>query len=211
MIHAVTFASCYVYSPCGGCAVSARSRVLCSLLKAGDVRLMLKYAGRVRQQAADTPALAGFFGESDVLVPVPGWTPRIPGAGSVTHHLAASFVREGLGRAVWPGLRRTRPVRKSATAAPGERPTLKAHYDTLAVECADFPPRPSEIVLVDDVVTKGRTLLAAAMRLQEALPHSRIRAFALLRTMGFIPEVHRLLDPCIGEIRLRAGDAHRHP
>ena len=67
------------------------------------------------------------------------------------------------------------------------------------------------MVLIDDVITKGRTLLAAAARLREAFPETEIRAFALLRTMGFIPGVQRLLDPCTGEIRWNAGDAHRNP
>jgi hypothetical protein len=59
--------------------------------------------------------------------------------------------------------------------------------------------------------TKGRTLLAAATRLQEAFPHARISAFALLRTMGYIRCVNQLVDPCVGQIRWRAGDAHRSP
>jgi hypothetical protein len=211
MIPAVAFASCYVYSPGGACATSERSRFLCSLIKAGDSRMILKYATRVKQQASESPPLAGFFDAADVLVPVPGSEPRNPGFVPVTAHLAAAFVREGLGRAAWAGLQRIRPVPKSATAAPGERPTVGAHYDTLAVECIEVAPDPAQIVLVDDVVTKGRTLLAAAMRLHEAFPLARIRAFALLRTLGFTPDVDRLLDPCVGEITWRAGDAHRNP
>jgi hypothetical protein len=59
--------------------------------------------------------------------------------------------------------------------------------------------------------TKGRTLLAAASRLHEAFPAAQIRAFALVRTMGLIPSVEHLLDPCKGEIRWQAGDAYRCP
>jgi hypothetical protein len=66
-------------------------------------------------------------------------------------------------------------------------------------------------VLVDDVITKGRTLLAAAARIQEAFPQTPIRSFAFLRTMGLVAEVSRLIDPCVGEIRWHAGDAHRTP
>jgi hypothetical protein len=58
--------------------------------------------------------------------------------------------------------------------------------------------------------TKGRTLLAAASRVREAFPCAQIRAFALVRTMGF-SGVQQLLDPCKGEIRWRGGDAHRNP
>jgi hypothetical protein len=72
-------------------------------------------------------------------------------------------------------------------------------------------PAPDGIVLVDDVITKGRTLLAAATRVHEAFPNARIRAFALLRTMGMVPEIGQLLDPCVGEIRWQGGDAHRNP
>jgi hypothetical protein len=59
--------------------------------------------------------------------------------------------------------------------------------------------------------TKGRTLLAAASRVQEAFPCAEIRAFALIRTMGLISGIQQLLDPCKGEIRWRGGDAHRSP
>jgi adenine/guanine phosphoribosyltransferase-like PRPP-binding protein len=106
-------------------------------------------------------------------------------------------------------LRRVRAVRKSGTAPPGGRPTVDAHYESFRIE--DTPTPPDSVVLVDDVITKGRTLLAAAARVHEAFPGAQIRAFALLRTMGLIPGVEHLLDPCKGEIRWVAGDAHRSP
>ncbi len=137
--------------------------------------------------------------------------PPDSGVVSVTELLAAALVREGLGKTAWGGLQRVRAVRKSATAAAGERPTVGKHYDSFAVVGTDTFCGAGHIILIDDVVTKGRTLLAAATRLQEAFPHARIRAFALLRTMGLIPCVNRLLDPCVGQIRWRAGDAHRNP
>jgi predicted amidophosphoribosyltransferase len=215
MIRAVRFASCYVYSPIGSCEISECSRLLCSLLKAGDTRFIFKYAVRVRQQAIENPGLAGFFGAGDILIPVPTSVPRNRASVTVTEHLAAALLSQGLGRCAWSGLRRAIAVRKSATAPPGARPTVGKHYDSFAIECTDpLPMLPSglgQIVLIDDVVTKGRTLLAAAARLHEAYPSARIRAFALLRTMGMVAEVDRLLDPCVGEISWRAGDAHRSP
>ncbi len=215
MIRTVRFASCYVYSPFGSRETSECSRLLCALLKAGDSRFMIKYAIRVRQQASEYPGLAGFFDGGDILIPVPRSVPANRAGVSVTERLAAALVSEGLGRCAWSGLRRACAVRKSATAPPGARPTVGNHYDSFAIECADplpiLPSGPGQIVLIDDVVTKGRTLLAAAARLHETYPSARIRAFALLRTMGLIPEVDRLLDPCVGEIFWRAGDAHRVP
>jgi len=210
MIRAVTFASCYVYSPGGSGVASERSRLMRSLLKDRDAYFMDKYADRVRQQVADGPSLAGFLNAGSVLVPIPGSALR-PREASVADHLASALLSEGLGLGIWRGLERISPVRKSATAAPGLRPTVGEHYASLAV--ADpAPPLPSQrIVLVDDVVTKGRTLLAAAARMQEAFPTAEIRAFALIRTMGLIQRVDHLLEPCVGEIRWRCGDAHRIP
>jgi predicted amidophosphoribosyltransferase len=179
------------------------------LLKAGDAGFMLKYALRVRQQAMDSPPLAGFFGADDVLVPVPGSAPYVVGKLWAAEHLAAAFVNEGVGGAAWAGLQRVRAVRKSATAAPGERPTVSLHYESFRIERPTSPPE--RIVLIDDVVTRGRTLLAAASRVHEAFPDAQIRAFALVRTMGLISGVQQLLDPCKGEIRWKAGDAHRSP
>lgn len=211
----VTFASCYVYSPCGSNAASERSRQLRALLKSSDAHFIFKYAVRVRQQVTDTSPLTGFLCPSNVLVPIPGSARTGTGIASVAEHLAMALIEEGLGQGVWRGLHRIRAVQKSATAAPGARPTVANHYDSFAIEdAADLEAvttLPQRVVLIDDVVTKGRTLLAAAMRVQEALPGAEIRAFALLRTMGFIQGINRLLDPCVGEIRWRAGDAHRNP
>lgn len=36
-------------------------------------------------------------------------------------------------------------------------------------------------------------------------------AFALLRTMGFVPDVAIVLDPCLGEISSKGEDIARRP
>lgn len=185
------------------------SRLLRERLKAGDARFMRKYALRVREQASRSPPLAGFFGATDVLVPVPGSAPHAAGQFWAAQDLAAALIEEGLGGVAWSGLRRVRAVHKSATAPPGERPTVDLHYASFRVEQPAVPP--GNIVLIDDVVTKGRTLLAAAWRLQEAFPCAQLRAFAMLRTMGRVCALRQLLAPCRGEIRWRRGDAHRRP
>ena len=216
MIRSLTFASCYVYSPWGSDAASERSRLLRAMLKARDAHFLLKYADRVRQQVTERAPLAGFIGSGALLVPIPGSAPPGSRRGSVAEDLTRALVDEGLGCGMWAGLHRVCAVTKSATAVPGMRPTVAKHYQSFALdppsetlEAAIQPP--CHIVLIDDVVTKGRTLLAAAARVREALPGAHIRAFALIRTLGMTNGVKQLLDPCVGEIRWQGGDAHRTP
>jgi adenine/guanine phosphoribosyltransferase-like PRPP-binding protein len=71
---------------------------------------------------------------------------------------------------------------------------------------------PDRITIVDDVVTKGATLLAAASLLANTFPNAEIRAFALVRTTGLVPDVERIVDPVVGRIFQRAGGgADREP
>lgn len=208
MIEGIPFASCYVYSPTGESAMSARSRLLRALLKEGDAHFMIKYAVRVRRQMQPAAALAGFFLSGDLLVPVPRSSPKVAGAWAAAE-LARALVLQGVGGASWAGLRRISAVRKSATCARGSRPSVERHYDSFRLEPLEF--RPASVVIIDDVITRGRTLLAAAARVREAFPEAHIRAFALLRTLGFISGLRSLLEPCRGEIRWMDGDARRFP
>jgi hypothetical protein len=208
VIRRLAYASCYVYSPAGEGAICERSRLLRALLKEGDSHFMGKYAVRVQQQAERGSQLAGFFRDTDVLVPMPRSSTKARGTW-VAADLARALVHEGLGTMAWPGLHRVCAVPKSSTAARGARPTVSCHFESFLMERSSVDPE--TVVLIDDVITKGRTLLAAAARIREAFPHAQIRAFALLRTMGLATGVAYLLDPCRGEIRWQGGDARRIP
>jgi predicted amidophosphoribosyltransferase len=210
-MRSLDFASCYVYAPCGACPVSARSRSLCAMIKAAEPALVPLYARCVLRQAALMPVFGEFFRAIDVLIPIPASEPSRANQDYLPDRLAAAFVAEGLASTAWKGLRRVRAVAKSATAAPGRRPTVLAHYESLSVVSGSDLPNDARLLLIDDVVTKGRTLLAAAIRLHEVFPRAHIAAFALLRTLGFKDHLEQLLEPCIGRIGWHAGDAHRNP
>jgi len=63
------------------------------------------------------------------------------------------------------------------------------HYDSLRVhKRTDVTGR---ILIVDDVVTKGSTALAAASRLAEVYPNADIRLFAAIRTKGMVSDIDR--------------------
>jgi predicted amidophosphoribosyltransferase len=209
-VRSLVFAACYVYSPSGVGALSAASRSFCSMLKTGEPGLTLICARRVMQQTNERSILKEFFEASDVLVPIPANHPDRPRQ-ALSGRLAEALVAQGLAARAWTGLHRVCAVPRSATAPAGRRPSVLTHYQSLRVVTDESMPGPGSLLLIDDVVTRGRTLFAAAMRLHEAFPDTRIRAFALVRTLGFADSLDRLLDPCVGRIGWRAGDTHRSP
>jgi predicted amidophosphoribosyltransferase len=182
-------------------------------LKTGDIKWLTRYVAAVQDEVSGKILLDDLLGADALLIPVPPSSPPAPQAQWIASSLATTLQEMGLAQGVWPGLRRRFAVRKSATARAGARPTVWEHYDSFAVEPTDglVAGQLTRIVLVDDVVTRGRTLLAAAMRLHEACPTAQIRAFALLRTMGLVADIERLFQPCRGEIVRAGGDARRHP
>jgi predicted amidophosphoribosyltransferase len=184
------------------------SRQLCARVKAVDPVWIPRYAGCVYQARCHDAQLAALFSGGAVLVPVPG-SAASASAPWVAAQLAAALREVGLGHRLWTGLRRQVGVRKSATSPAAGRPSVREHYESFAVARPAMPA--SRIVLIDDVITKGRTLLAAAARLQAELPHADIRAFALIRTLGFVQHMERVLEPCHGVVRWAGGDARREP
>lgn len=218
------FASCFAYLPGGRGPVCKEGRLLCAHLKSADRAWMPRLAARVWLETAGHGRFALTFGGGAVLVPVPRSTPGRH-ADWVGERLAWCLKQLGLAAEVWPVLRRRYAVRKSAYAAAGERPSVLEHYASFAVErslsggvlscrSAATCGRPSNdlrLTLIDDVITRGRTLLAAAGRLREAFPEAEIRAFALLRTLGPDETLRQTLDPCEGEVQWISSDARRRP
>ena len=208
LLATVAFASCYVYSPRASGYLAEAARELCARVKAGDALWLPRYAGFVYRSSLADRRLAALFAPGAVLVPVPG-SARTGTAPWAALRLALSLSEVGFAVRLWTGLLRRYPVTKSATAPRAARPTVQQHYDSfVAVAPAALVPR---IVLIDDVITKGRTMLAAAARLRSALPYADIRAFALIRTQGFLPHIERLVEPCQGVVRWDGGDARREP
>jgi hypothetical protein len=192
-------------------------------LKAADQVWLPRLTARVWLEVVHRSRFCGAFGDRVVLVPVPRSAP-VTGVVWVSERLAWCLKEAGLAAAVWPVLQRRSAVRKSAFAPAGERPSVIEHYASLAIDRALSGPMPAglgtarmdrrgslRLTLVDDVITRGRTLLAAAARLHEAFPDAKIHAFALLRTLGRDEPLGRILDPCEGEVRWVRCDARRVP
>jgi hypothetical protein len=168
---------------------------------------MIDYAvGRLVQDV--TPDLRELLSPEAVLVPLPRSAPLPPVRNVlwVPRRICQALVAAGFGASISPCLERVTAVPKSAFAGPGGRPSVRLHVDSMRV--LPTLASPERIVLVDDFVTKGATLLAAASLTFEAFPAADIRAFALVRTCG-LPvgvDVERIVDPVSGDITLNRWD-----
>jgi len=207
--YLLPFATCYAYSPKGESDVSQRSRQLCARVKSGSTKWLKSYAATVHQEVFHGQVFSDFFTDQALLVPIPDFRP--PGQASfwAARRLALALHETGLADEVWTGLKRVGSVEKSSSAWMWERPTVQQHYQSFTVMPSSKAAK--NILLIDDVITKGRTLAAAAIRIQEAFPKADVRAFALVRTMGFVLDIPRLFEPCQGVIHWNGEDAYRAP
>ena len=172
--------------------------------------LMSKWVAQTIQRNRAALPFTSFFQPGTTLVPTPKSSLMQPGTLWVPKRIATALAGMGLGNEVFPCLVRVKPVPKAASSVPQERPTPAEHYESMGVR--GRLSKPDEIVLVNDIVTRGATLLGAANRLADVFPHTRIRAFAAMRTISNPEEFNELYDPCVGTIELReSGDTLRKP
>jgi hypothetical protein len=143
------------------------------------------------------------------LIPMPGCSPMAAGKEWLwaTKTLCTQLVQLGLGKCVEPILVRKVAVPKSSTSAPGQRPSPERHYESLEVqECLMDH---SQITIVDDVVTRGSSFVAAYQRISERFPKSQVRLFALSRTATAVGG--RFYDPIQGIITKNGASLRREP
>jgi len=227
LLSSLPFGSFLSYSPHGTSAAELAAATICRAIKRdgylrrreqGEERA-IPYAVR-RLRACLTAALADLLAADVVLVPAPGSAPlppRQPHALWVARRICEELRAAGFGGRLEPLLLRRQAVAKSAVARRGARPGVLEHYDSFVVAArADEPPR--RITLIDDVITKGATLLAGASRLAEAFPGTTVRAFALVRTQYPIDRqqdrqrFRALIDPITATVtRSKYGAWRRDP
>ena len=174
---------------------------------------MSHWIGSTIQKNVKSLPLASFFDQETSLVPVPRSSLMKPDTLWVPDRIASALVEKRLGKEVVQCLVRETPVPKAAWSDSSQRPTPSRHFETIAVQGSIEDPPPQKLVLVDDIVTRGATLLGSANRLLEAFPKARVRAFAAMRTISVPSEFVNLYDPQSGTIEYRAwiDDTLRRP
>ncbi len=217
LLSELPFGALLAYSPRGTSELSQQSRGLCYRIKTdgliGDPPARAIERAVERLSDISCSAVREFLAQRAILVPCPPsapFPPRQKPALWVPLRICEALRNAGYGSAILPCLERVEAVPKSAFATPGERPSPSQHMRSMSI----VKPlgSPERITIVDDVVTKGATFLAAASLLADAFKDVEIRAFSLVRTMGLIPNIDRIVDPVVGRIRRTlGGGADREP
>jgi predicted amidophosphoribosyltransferase len=171
--------------------------------------LMSDYVAELIKNNLQNMPFSSLFETNPTLIPTPKSSLMKRDTLWVPQRLASALVKRGLGRGVEECLVRVRAVRRSATSQPADRPKAFEHYDSMEVQ--KVFPEPTEMLMIDDIVTRGATLLGGANRLAEAFPNARIRVFAAMRTISPPDPFKSITDPCTGNIELRGIDTYRRP
>lgn len=157
----------------------------------------------------ESSPLRDFFRGKPILVPMPSSSLQKPNSLWVPRCISSALVRNNLGTQVVECLSRVHAVSKSSRSLPRDRPRAINHYDSLGVETVH---EADEILIIDDVITRGANMMGAVNRLAAVFPSARIRGFAIMRTVSRSEDFKAIEDPRTGFIRLEAnGETFRRP
>ena len=178
--------------------MSRKSRDVCYSMKNDTNSAIAQLVERLHTDFDGTD-LKDVLGPDVTLVPAPRSAPLVDGALWPARRIADELVKRNLRSEVLPIVKRSTAVPKSSHAPAGARATVEQHIESLSLD--NLLANPKRVTIIDDVVTKGRMLLAAGTLLEKRFPDAQLGAFALIRTMGLQPEVERIVEICIGHIR----------
>jgi hypothetical protein len=187
-----------VYATRADAPDAARIRNLVLFVKRDQIHLESRrlYVSLLVERMNEALGSVGqLFRANTLLVPIPRAGLTRPNTVWPALSICRALHSTGLGGSVATILARTRAVHKSAGSQ--SRPSLQDHHESLTVQGS--LDRLEQIVLVDDVVTSGTTLMAGAQRLREVFPRASIQAFALARVHS-TGKPSRLVEPVVERI-----------
>ena len=201
-------ASLAQYSVRGQSDESIRSQKVCRSLKKGTPSNLDSLINRLLALLDDEryDFLAPYFSEGVTFVPTPGSSPRKGNELWVPLEICKRLVNAGLGSTYEPLVLRHTAIPKSSVQTAENRPSLEHHLRSMQADGGNIFV--NRIVLVDDVVTRGRTLFAAAQTLHETFPAADISAFSALRTLSH-GDIDQVVLPMEEVIYCRESDTLR--
>lgn len=138
----------------------------------------------VMARGIDNTLLGEILNPNVTLVPMPRFAPLLKNAVWGPRTICVQLVENGLAREWQPLIERVAAIDKSAYVKnPANRPSPYRHGETMNAIASTVAP--DELVLVDDVITKGATFAGAAARLMEVYPGVPIRAFAITLVLNW--------------------------
>ena len=158
-------------------------------------------ARRIVEKIPGSP-LEEYFRPDAVLVPIPRSGLLQKNALWPAKRIADELVKCGLGAKVEPIIQRDTPMRKSAVS--GDRPSPKEHLKSFAPV---LPIKGRCFLLVDDIITRGSTALAATWAILKVMPDADVTAFAVARTVWEKPQ--EIVDIVVGEVVHNGGNSLR--
>jgi hypothetical protein len=172
---------------------------------------MSEWISKTMEQFKTTLPFSSIFQTKSILIPIPKSSLMNQDTLWVPQRIALALAKKGFGAEVVSCLKRITPIRKSATSLPENRPKVGEQFRSMGVEGRLAPPE--EIVLIDDIITRGATFFGASMRLLEAFPETHISAFAAMRTISNPIFFENFYNLCIGSIQYReeTDDTMRNP
>lgn len=159
------------------------------------------YFVRLIKQKTSTIPFTSYFNENTILVPASSRSLLPSNSLWAPERLANALVRSWLGNDSKPCLERITTVANSSRVSSATRPKVIEHYNSLGVQ--KLLVEPKEILVIDDIVTRGSTLFGSSNRLADAFPDAKIRGFALMQMISNSDKFEKIVCPCVGQITLR--------
>lgn len=218
----IPFSSFFSYDPTQKDEIGNRAHDFVNAMKQdGFIKNKDKYervipllVSTLKEKQSQFPSLSQILNQNMALVPLPGHSQEKDSGTAVrtrsTVAICDELVKNGLGAQVFSTLIRTQSVTKSSTAKASERPKWKEHYQTITVTERMLPMGITSISLVDDVITRGATMVGAYLRIKEAFPSINVTCFALIRADSG-HKIVKLTNPAEGMIQIIGEETYRRP
>jgi hypothetical protein len=155
----------------------------------------------IQGQLADNVSKTGFIGDA-LLIPIPRSAPLVSDSAVWPSLEICNFIEKCTGSSVLILLKRETPVNKAGLQGSASyRPSVLDHCQSIVCETDNGVLTGREkIILVDDIITQGRTATACYLKLRDRFKTADISAFAPIRTVSFDKTITETYKPSISTI-----------